>query len=81
MNGIVIIVFCLLPAYAKGMYKKITSSLTINDFSRIFQRKISANKLALVGMVGGRAASTIWLKFWLTFCFLTITQMFFNGID
>ena len=45
--------------------------------SRIFQRKISANRMALVGMEGGRAASTIWLKF----CFLTITQMFLNGID
>ena len=50
-------------------------------FSRIFQRKISANRLAMVGMAGGRAASTIRLKFWLKFCFLTITQMFLNGID
>ena len=49
--------------------------------SRIFQRKILANKMALVGMAGGRAASTIRLKFWLKFCFLTITQMFLNGID
>ena len=48
------------------------------DFiSRIFQRKISANRLALVGMAGGRVASTIRLKF----CFLTKTQMFLNGID
>ena len=44
-------------------------------FSLIFQRKISANRLALVGMarMGGQAASTIRLKFWLKFCFLTIT--------
>ena len=40
-----------------------------------------ANKLTLVGMAGGRAASTIRLKFWLKFCFLTITQIFLNGID
>ena len=45
-------------------------------FSRIFQRKISANRLA-----GGRAASTIRVKFWLKFCFLTITQMVLNVID
>ena len=36
-------------------------------FNRIFQRKISTNRLALVGMAGGRlgrlAASTIRLKF------------------
>ena len=49
--------------------------------SRIFQRKISANRMALVGMAGGRAAPTIWLKCWFRFCFLTITQMFLNGID
>ena len=49
--------------------------------SRIFQQKISANRMAMVGMAGGRAASTIRLKFWLKFCFLTITQMFLNGID
>ena len=30
---------------------------------------------------GGGAASTIRLKFWLKFCFQTITQMFLNGID
>ena len=45
--------------------------------------KISANRLALVSMAGGRldglAASIIRLKFWLKFCFLTITQMFLNG--
>ena len=41
-------------------------------FSQIFQRKISAYRLALVG----RAASTIGLKFWLKFCSLTITRMF-----
>ena len=28
-----------------------------------------------------RAVSTIMLKFWLKFCFLTITQMFLNEID
>ena len=42
-------------------------------------------RLAMVGMVGGRAVwrgvSTIRLKFWLKFCFLTITHMFLNGID
>ena len=40
-----------------------------------------ANRLAMVGMACGRAASTIRLKFRLKFCFLTITQMFLNGID
>ena len=50
-------------------------------FSLIFQQKISANRLALVGMADGWAAFTIRLKFWLKFCFLTITQMFLNGID
>ena len=46
-------------------------------FSQLFQRKFSAD----IGWVGGRAASTIRLKFWLIFCFLTITKMFLNGID
>ena len=49
-------------------------------FSRIFQRKISANRLAMVGMAGGWAGA-IRFKFWLKFCFLTITQMFLNGMD
>ena len=39
----------------------------------------------LIGVAGGLAvghgASTIRLKFWLKFCFLTITQMFVNGMD
>ena len=35
----------------------------------------------LVLQVGGQAASTIRLKFWIKFCFLKITQMFLNGID
>ena len=42
-------------------------------FSQIFQRNISANRLALVGW----AVFTIRLKF----CFLAITRMFLNGID
>ena len=33
------------------------------------------------GRAGERAVSTIRLKFWLKFCFLTISQMFLNGID
>ena len=46
-------------------------------FSRMFLQKISANRLALVGMTDGWAeASTIGFNFWLKFCFLTITQMF-----
>ena len=52
-----------------------------NFISRIFQRKISANRMAMVGMVSGRAASSIKLKFWLKFCFLTITHIFLNEID
>ena len=42
-------------------------------FSRIFQRNISANRLALVGW----AVFTIRLKF----CFPAITRMFLNKID
>ena len=34
---------------------KSVSSGQLFIFSRIFQRKISANRLALVGMAGGRA--------------------------
>ena len=58
-----------------------TSQRSLLIFSRIFQLKMLANRLALVGMTGGRVAYTIRFKFWLKFCFLTITQMFLNGID
>ena len=61
-----------------------TNSLKV-FLAKFFNKKIPANRLAMVGMAGGRlggqAASTIRLKFRLKFCFLTITQMLLNGID
>ena len=44
-----------------------------------FLQKISSDRLALVGMTGGRAASTIRFNFWLKFCFLTINRMCLNA--
>ena len=41
--------------YPTIKYVKSVSSGQLFIFSRIFQRKISANRLALVGMAGGRA--------------------------
>ena len=55
-----------------------TTATSCSVFSRIFQRKISANRLAMVSVAGGQAVSTIRLKFWLKFCFLTLLYYYQN---
>ena len=54
---------------------------TLSAMTFCFLAGFSANRLAMVCMVGRRAGIHIRFKFWLKFCFLTITQMFLNGID
>ena len=60
----------------------ITLGFLFSVFSWIFNENFRLIDWCwLVLQVGGQAASTIRLKFWIKFCFLKITQMFLIGID